>query len=55
MMTVEEGRAMLQKSIDDPLITPVKKRQLFSLYQNLKYVTALSPEVANLINTLCKK
>jgi hypothetical protein len=54
MMSVEEARTSIQKAIDDPLITPVKKRRLFSLYQNLRMVTALTPEVERLIISLCK-
>jgi hypothetical protein len=54
MMTVEEARNNIQKAIDNPMITSVKKRQLFNMYQNLKTVTALTPEVEKLIITLCK-
>lgn len=53
MMTVEQARSRIQKTIDDPLIDQIKKRQLFGLYQNLTYSTALTPELEKLVNTLC--
>jgi hypothetical protein len=53
MMTVDQARSMIQKTIDDPLIDQVKKRQLFGLYQNLTYSTALTPELEKLVNSLC--
>lgn len=55
MMSVNDARMKIQKTIDDPIIDQVKKRQLFAMYQNLRFVTSLTPEVERLIISLCNK
>lgn len=53
-MTVEGAMAQIQKAIDKPGIQPVKKRQLFGLYQSIRNATRLTPELEKTIEELCR-
>ena len=53
-MTVEGAMFQIQKAIDRPNIDPVKKRQLFALYQNIKGAIKLTPEIESMINELSR-
>lgn len=53
-MTVEGAMAKIQKAIDKPGIQPVKKRQLFGLYQSIRNATRLTPELEKTIDELCR-
>ena len=54
-MTVEGALFQIQKAIDRPGIDPIKKRQLFSLYQNIKNAIKLTPEVESMITDLSRE
>ena len=54
-LTKDEAMLKIQRKIDDPLIQPQLKRQLFSLYQNITRAKSLSPELSNVVSALTKE
>lgn len=54
-MTVEGAMFQIQKAIDKPNINPIKKRQLFGLYQNIKGAIKITPEIESMITELSRE